>query len=101
MEGPRAWWGGGLAQHAGHTEAVLQQRQLKDPSQRGGVEGWGREGGKEHSGRGWKRRKRGQEQGSEHEKRKKSAIQEKQFGTEMGVHKRKTKTILTTKTQMQ
>lgn len=58
MEGPRAWWGGGLAQHAGHTEAVLQQRQLKDPSQTGGVEGRGEEreerntvgGGKEEKG---------------------------------------------------
>lgn len=28
VEGPRAWWGVELAQHAGHTEAVLQQRQL-------------------------------------------------------------------------
>lgn len=54
MEGPRAWWGGGLAQHAGHTEAVLQQRQLKDPSQTGGGEGRGERntvgGGKEEKG---------------------------------------------------
>lgn len=28
VEGPRAWWSVGLARHAGHTEAVLQQRQL-------------------------------------------------------------------------
>lgn len=28
VEGPRAWWGVGLARHAGHTEAILQQRQL-------------------------------------------------------------------------
>lgn len=28
MESPRAWWGVGLVRHAGHTEAVLQQRQL-------------------------------------------------------------------------
>lgn len=35
VEGLRAWWGRGLAQHAGHIEAVLQQRQLKDPSQSG------------------------------------------------------------------
>lgn len=53
MEGPRAWWGGGLAQHAGHTEAVLQQRQLKDSSQTGGREGEERNkvgGGKEEKG---------------------------------------------------
>lgn len=55
-----------MAQHAGHTEAVLQQRQLKDPSQTGGGEGrrkrgtqWGEE-----------RKKREEEQGSEHENRK-------------------------------
>jgi len=75
VEGPRAWWGGGLAQHAGHTEAILQQRQLKDSSQTG--EG---EGGREEHGGGRKGRKRGEEQGSEHENRKEkgeSAIQEK------------------------
>lgn len=39
VEGPRAWWGVGLAQHAGHTEAVLQQRQLFTRNhQEGGVE---------------------------------------------------------------
>lgn len=70
MEGPRAWWGGGLAQHAGHTEAVLQQRQLKDPSQTGGGEGRG-EGREEHSGGKERKKKgRGEEQGSEHESRK-------------------------------
>lgn len=54
-----------MAQHAGHTEAVLQQRQLKDPSQTG--EG----GGKGTQWWGWKRRKRGQEQGSEHKRKEK------------------------------
>lgn len=35
VEGPRARRGQGLAQHAGHTEAILQQRQLYEPSQPG------------------------------------------------------------------
>lgn len=35
VEGSRARRGQGLAQHAGHTEAILQQRQLYDPSQPG------------------------------------------------------------------
>lgn len=69
MEGPRAWWGGGLAQHAGHTEAVLQQRQLKDPSQTGGGEGRGEEREERNTVGGGKEEK-GEEQGSEHENRK-------------------------------
>lgn len=43
VEGPRAWWGVGLARHAGHTEAVLQQRQLFTRNhQEGGGRGRGK-----------------------------------------------------------
>ena len=38
VEGPRAWWGEGLARHAGHTEAVLKQRQLLPRYHQGGEE---------------------------------------------------------------
>ena len=64
VEGPRARRGQGLARHAGHTEAIVQQRQLYDPSQPGEEE----EGNDNNTvGKGGER---GRREGGEHENRK-------------------------------
>lgn len=79
VEGPRAWWGVGLARHAGHTEAILQQRQLftrnhqgRDRKRRDNSE----EGGDKKGGG-------GEEGAQKKKKKKKSATRQKQMAQDV------------------